>query len=86
MDQILCLSAQNKNNRTCLEWKNLDLDDWLKSVKNGRTGDIMYVYLLSMMTSKHCAIHLKGSKIWWTLKVVPFIHAELLDVRYVTCI
>ena len=39
----------------------------------------MCVYLLSMMTSKHCAIPINGGKICCTLKVVPLIHAGLLE-------
>ena len=39
----------------------------------------MCVYLLSMLTSKHCAEHLKDGKIWSMLKVVPLLHNEPME-------
>ena len=39
----------------------------------------MCVYLLSMVTANHTAIHLKNNKIWCTLKAVPLLHHELVE-------
>ena len=61
-----------------LQSKKLTFDDWMAAVKNHRRRDIMCVYLLSMVTGNHTAIHLKNNKIWCTLKVVPLLHYELV--------
>ena len=54
------------------------LDEWLKSVKNGRRGDILCVYLLSMATETHTAVHLSNNKVWSTLEVMPTSHDDLM--------
>ena len=51
----------------------------MTSVKNHRRGDIVCVYLLSLVTGNHTAIHLKNNKIWCTLKAVPLLHRELVE-------
>ena len=63
---------------TYLESKELTLDEWLKSVKEGRRGDILCVFLLSMATASHTAVHLKHNKIWSTLNHKPSSHDELM--------
>ena len=63
---------------TYLESKKLTLDEWLKSVKDGRRGDILCVFLLSMATASHTAVHLKHNKIWSTLNHKPSSHDELM--------
>ena len=62
-----------------LQSKKLTFDNWMSSVKNHRRGDIVCVYLLSMVTGNHTAIHLKNNKIWCTLKAVPLLHCELVE-------
>ena len=62
-----------------LKSKKLTFDDWMTAVKNHRRGDIVCVYLLSMVTGNHTAIHLKNNKIWCTLKAVPLLHHELVE-------
>ena len=62
-----------------LQSKKLTFDDWMTAVKNHRCGDIVCVYLLSMVTGNHTAIHLKNNKIWCTLKAVPLLHHELVE-------
>ena len=62
-----------------LKSKKLTFDDWMTPVKNHRRGDIVCVYLLSMVTGIHTAIHLKNNKIWCTLKAVPLLHHELVE-------
>ena len=64
-----------------LDSKKLSLDDWLMSVKQGRRGDIMLVYILSIMKGLHTCIHLKNGKTWSTLRAVPIHHMELMH-RY----
>ena len=66
--------------KNCLESKKLTLNEWLKSVKDNRCGDILcVVYFLSMVTRMHTCIHLKNQKTWCTLKVVPLLHHELMS-------
>ena len=62
-----------------LQSKKLSMDDWMTAVKNNRHGDIMCIYLLSMVTGNHTAIHLKNNKIWCTLKTFPLLHHELVE-------
>ena len=62
-----------------LESKKLTLDEWLKSVKDRRRGDILCVFLLSMATASHTVVHLKHNKVWSTLKHKPSSHDELMQ-------
>ena len=61
-----------------LDSKKLMLDDWLKSVKDGRRDDILCVYLLSMATGTHTAVHLSDNRVWSTLEVKPTSHDDLM--------
>ena len=60
-----------------LDSKKLSLEDWLRCVREGRRGDILCVYLLSLATGVHTFVHLKNNQIWCTLKNVPTSHHEL---------
>ena len=62
-----------------LDSKKLMLNKWLKSVKEGRRGDIFCVYLLSMATGSHTAVHMRNNKVWSTLKDMPTSHDELIQ-------
>ena len=62
-----------------LDSKKLTLDQWLESVKNNHHGDILCIYVLSIVTGTHTCVHLRGGLIWSTLKVVPLIHEELIE-------
>ena len=55
------------------------LNEWLKSVKEGRRGDILSVYLLSMATGTHTAVHLSNNRVWSTLEVRPTLHDDLMQ-------
>ena len=55
------------------------LNEWLKSVKEGRRGDILCVYLLSMATGTHTAVHLSNNRVWSTLEVMPTLHDDLMQ-------
>ena len=61
-----------------LDSKKLSFDDWLMSVKQGQRGDIMLIYILSIMKGLHTCIHLKNGKTWSTLRAVPIHHMELM--------
>ena len=54
------------------------LKEWLKSVKEGRRGDILCVYLLSMATGTHTAVHLSNNRVWSTLEVMHTSHDDLM--------
>ena len=60
-----------------LDSKRLSLDEWLRCIREGRRGDILCIYLLSLATGVHAFVHLKNNKIWCTLKNVPTSHHEL---------
>ena len=63
-----------------LNSKKLTLEDWLRCVRDGRRGDIMCVFLLSLSTGVHMVVHLKNNKLWSTLKTIPATHSELLSI------
>ena len=58
-----------------LDSKKPTLNEWLKSVKR---GDILCVYLLSMATGTHTAVHMRNNKVWSTLEDMPTSHDELI--------
>ena len=60
-----------------LDLKRLSLDEWLRCVREGRRGDILCVYLLSLATGVHTFVHLKNNKIWCTLQNVPTSYYKL---------
>ena len=62
-----------------LDSKKLTLNEWLKSVKEGRRGDIFCEYLLSMATGSHTVVHMRNNKVWSTLKDMPTSHDELIQ-------
>ena len=62
-----------------LNSKRLMLDKWLKSVKEGRRGDILCIYLLSMATGSHTVVHMRNNKMWSTLQDMPTSHDELIQ-------
>ena len=61
-----------------LDSKKLSLNDWLRCVNEGRRGDILCVYLLSIATGVHIMVHLKN-KLWCTLRDKPQSHEEMLN-------
>ena len=70
----------SKRVKLYLDSKKLNLDDWLMSVKQGRRGDIMLIYILSIMKGIHMCIHLKNGKTWSTLRAIPIHHTELIRI------
>ena len=60
-----------------LDSKKLSPEDWLRCVQEGRRGDILCMFLLSLATGVHTFVHLKNNKVWCTLKNVPTAHHEL---------
>ena len=71
--QLECL-AQNY-----LDSTNMKLISWMKGIKEGRKGNLLTLYILSLVTGTHCCIHLKQQKCWTTLKEKPSTHAEFMQ-------
>ena len=69
----------SKRVKLYLDSKKLSLDDWLMSVKHGWRGDILLVYVLSIMKGLHTCIHLCNGITWSTLRAVPVHHTELME-------
>ena len=53
------------------ESKGLELSTWLMGVKEGRKGDVLILFILSVITGVHCCVHLKRHNYWTTLKKHP---------------
>ena len=52
---------------------------WLQGVKEGRKGNILTLFMLSLITRVHCCVHLKERNYWTTLKEVPTTHEEFMQ-------
>ena len=63
-----------------LKSKKLTMDEWLNSVSMNRRGDILCVFLLSMVTGRHACIHLRNGRMWSTLQSVPLDHDEHVNM------
>ena len=61
-----------------LKLKKLKLDTWAEGVKLGRRADILSVFALSALISKHTLIHLRNSNIWATMETSNMDHDDLL--------
>ena len=52
----------------------------MKGIKEGIKGNLLTLYILSLVTGTHCCIHLKQQKCWTTdLKEKPSTHAEFMQ-------
>ena len=56
--------------------KKLTMDEWLNSVSMNRRGDILCLFLLSIVTGQHACVHLRNGCMWSTLRSVPLNHDE----------
>ena len=54
------------------------MDSWLDGVIDGQNGDMLMLLGLCMLVEKHILVHLKGGKIWFSLKTLPPHHVEAL--------
>ena len=61
-----------------LKLKKLKLDTWAEGVKLGRRADILSVFALSALMSKHTLIHLRNGNIWTTMETSNMDHDELM--------
>ena len=58
--------------------KGLTLDNWMEAIMDGRKGDVLALYGLSLLTDTHTYVHLHDGQMWTTLKNVPYTHNEIL--------
>ena len=61
-----------------LKLKKLKLDTWVDGVKLGRRADILSMFTLSALISKHTLIHLRNGNIWTTMETSNVDHDEIL--------
>ena len=58
--------------------KKLKLDTWADGVKLGRRADLLSMFTLSALISKHTLIHLRNGNIWTTMETSNMDHDEIL--------
>ena len=61
-----------------LSTKGLYFDTWMEAIDEGRKGDVLTLYGLSLLIDVHTYIHLHNGQFWSTLKNVPSTHVETL--------
>ena len=61
-----------------LKLKKLKLDTWAEGVKLGRRADILSVFVLSALISKHTLVHLRNGNLWTTMEMSNCDHDDLL--------
>ena len=49
-----------------MELKKLSIEDWELSVKLNRQGDILSLFTLCALTSRHAMVHLRNGNLWTT--------------------
>ena len=61
-----------------LKSKELKLDEWMESVKQGCRGDTLALYGLCLLTDSHCVVHLSRNRLWCSLSEPPEDHKTLM--------
>ena len=80
MVKVLQLNKQSNINKIVKEYlksKGLKLKTWLVGIKTGRRTDILFLYLLCVITKSHCYIHLQDGNFWSSLEEQPREHDTL---------
>ena len=62
-----------------LRSKGMSLDIWMDAISDGRKGDTLTLYGLSMILDIHTVVHLRNGKIWTTMESPPDDHADLIS-------
>ena len=62
-----------------LQSKGMSLDIWMDAISNGRKGDTLMLYGLSMILDIHTVVHLRNGKIWTTMESPPDDHSDLIS-------
>ena len=59
--------------------KVLSYENWLDSISDGRKGDVLALYGLCLLFSKHAVVHLHNDLVWSTLASLSNNHLEDLQ-------
>ena len=62
-----------------LQSKGMSLDIWMDALSDGRKGDTLMLYGLSMILDVHTVVHLHNGKIWTTMESPPDDHLDLIS-------
>ena len=65
--------------RNFLDSTDTKLTSWMKGIRESTKGNLLTLYILSLVTGTHCFIHLKEQKCWTTLKGKLITHAEFMQ-------
>ena len=64
-----------------MESKKLTIEDWVQSVKLNRRGDILSLFTLCALTSRHAIVHLRNGNLWTTVDTPEsYDHDKLLSI------
>ena len=69
----------NKCANNYLKSKGMTLEVWIDTIREGRKGDILSLYALSMLLDAHMVVHLHNGEVWSTLQTVPTEHGEVIS-------
>ena len=62
-----------------LQSKGMSLDIWMDALCDGRKGDTLMLYGLSMILDVHMVVHLCNGKIWTMMDSPPDEHSDLIS-------
>ena len=63
----------------CLETKGLDIPTPIKGIKEGHKGDVLALFVMSVITGVCCFVHLKHHNYWTSFKELPNTHLEYIQ-------
>ena len=73
-------SIMTEKGRSYLSTKKLLYTQWFEAVDDGRKGDVLALYSLSLLTEVHTFVHLHNNQFWSTLKKAPDNHADAIKM------
>ena len=62
-----------------LKTKGMSFDIWIEAIEDGRKGDVLILFALSILTDVHAYVHLHAGQHWTTLKNVLDFHEDVLN-------
>ena len=64
-----------------MELKKLSIEDWALGIKQNRRGDILSLFTLCALTSRHAVVHLRNGNLWTTVNTPDsYDHDALLSI------
>ena len=63
-----------------MKLKKMSMKQWELSIKQNRRADIMLLFTLCTLVSKHAIVHLRNGNIWMTIENATYNHDKLLDM------